>query len=80
MHIQEKQACINKIYSLLNPKGRFVLSIDKNQNEYIDYGNRKIKIYPDHPDDTKEYFINSGLTRLDCIETEFAYIFVGVKA
>lgn len=80
MHIQEKQECINKIYSLLNPKGYLILSIDKNQNEYIDYGNRKIKIYPDNPDDTKEYFINSGLTLLDCIETEFAYILVGLKA
>lgn len=80
MHIQEKQECINKIYSLLNPKGCFILSIDKNQNEYIDYGNRKIKIYPDNPDDTKEYYINSGLTLLDCIETEFAYILVGLKA
>lgn len=80
MHIQEKQECINKIYSLLNPKGYLILSIDKNKNEYIDYGNRKIKIYPDNPDDTKEYFINSGLTLLDCIETEFAYILVGLKA
>lgn len=80
MHIQEKQECINKIYYLLNPKGYLILSIDKNQNEYIDYGNRKIKIYPDNPDDTKKYFINSGLTLLDCIETEFAYILVGLKA
>ncbi len=79
MHIQEKQDCINKIYSLLNPKGHLILSIDKNQNEFIDYGNRKIKIYPDNPDDTKEYFINSGLTLLNCIETEFAYIFVGLR-
>ena len=80
MHIQKKQECINKIYSLLNPKGYFILSIDKNQNEYIDYGDRKIKIYPDNPDDTKGYFTNSGLTLLDCIETEFAYILVGLKA
>ena len=48
-------------------------------NEYINYGDRKIKIYPDNPDDTKEYFINSGLSLLECIETEFAYIFVGLK-
>ena len=79
IHIQEKQKCINKIYSLLNPKGYLILSIDKNQNECIDYGDRKIKIYPDNPDETKEYFINSGLSLLDCIETEFAYIFVGLK-
>lgn len=80
MHIHKKQECINKIYSLLNPKGYLILSIDKNQNEHINYGDRKIKIYPDNPDDTKEYFINSGLTLLDCLETEFAYIFVDLKS
>ncbi len=80
MHIKEKQECINRIYSLLNPKGYLILSIDKNQDEYIDYGDRKVKIYPDNLDDTKEYFINSGLILLDCIETEFAYILVGLKA
>ena len=80
MHIKEKQECINKIYSLLNPKGYLILSIDKNQDEYIDYGDRKIKTYPDNPNVTKEYFINSGLILLDCIETEFAYILVGLKS
>ncbi len=79
MHIHNKQECINKIYSLLNSKGCLILAIDKNPNEYIDYGDRKIKIYPDNPDETKEYFINSGLSLLDCIETEFAYIFVGLR-
>lgn len=79
MHIQAKQECFNKVYSLLKPKGYFILSIDKNQNEYIDYGDRKIKIYPDKPDDIKECFINFGLTLSDCIETEFAYILVGLK-
>lgn len=80
MHIKEKQKCINKICSLLNSKGYFVLSIDKNQNKYIDHGDRKIKIYPDTPSNTKEYLTKSGLKLLDCIETEFAYIFVSLKA
>ncbi len=79
MHIKEKQECINKIYSLLNTKGYLILLIDKTQNECIDYGGRKIKTYPDNPDDTKEYFANSGLILLECIETELAYIFVGLK-
>ncbi len=79
MHIKDKQKFINKIYSLLKPNGLFVLSIDKNQDEFVDYGDRKIKIYPDNPDDTKEYFTNSGLILLNCIETEFAYILVGLK-
>lgn len=79
MHIADKQKCIKRIYSLLNTSGRFVLSIDKNQNKYIDYEGRKIEIYPDNPTDTKTYIIKSGLILLDCIETEFAHIFVCTK-
>jgi len=79
MHIRDKQKCVNKIYSLLKPKGHFVLSIDKNQNKYIECGDRKIEIYPDNRSDTKVYITNSGLTLLDCTETEFAYIFIALK-
>ena len=43
MHIKEKQKAVNKIVELLNNAGRFVLSINKNQSEYIDTGTRKIK-------------------------------------
>lgn len=32
MHIKNKQAALNKVAALLNDGGRFVLSIDKNQN------------------------------------------------
>lgn len=79
MHIKDKQKCINRVYSLLNKSGRFVLSIDKNQNKRIDYGDRKIEIYPDNPTDTKAYIIKSGLILLNCMETEFAHIFVCIK-
>lgn len=79
MHIRDKQKCVNKIYSLLKSNGLFVLSIDKNQNKYIECGNRKIKIYPDNLSDTKAYIINSGLTLLNCIETDFAHIFIALK-
>ncbi len=80
MHIREKQECIRKIYSLLKPKGYLVLSIDKNQNQYLEYGDRRIRIYPDDPDETKQYFLNSGFVLQDRIETEFAYVLVGRKA
>lgn len=79
MHISEKQKCISKVYSLLNVQGRFVLSIEKNQNKYIEYEDRKIEIYPDDPADIETYITNSGLRVLDCIKTEFAFIFVGLK-
>ncbi len=76
MHIENKQAAINKVSSLLNNTGIFVLSIDKSQSEYIDMSTRKIKVFPDTPDITSKYIELSGLTIIHQYETEFAFVFV----
>ncbi len=75
MHIKDKGEAINKIARLLKPYGRFVLSIDKNQSEFIDMGNRKIKIYPDNPVDICGHIEAAGLALEKQFETEFAVIF-----
>lgn len=75
MHIKDKQAAIDKVSSLLSEVGKFVLSIDKNQDEYIDAGESKIKIYPDTPNDIISYIKNTEMTIENHFETEFAYIF-----
>lgn len=80
IHIREKRECILKIYSLLTPKGCLVLSIDKNQNQYLEYGDRRVKIYPDDPEEIKKLLLDSGFVTIDCFETEFAYVLVGRKA
>lgn len=79
MHIKDKQEAICKIATLLNENGRFVLSIDKNKSEYIDYGMRIIEIYPDDLDITKKCIEKSGLQVEKVIETELAYIIVATK-
>lgn len=79
MHIEEKQTAINQVAALLNDGGKFVLSIDKNQDELIDTGTRKITVFPDTPEKTASYIDNAGLKLLEKIETEFAYIFVAEK-
>lgn len=79
MHIEDKQKAINKVVDLLKDGGRFVLSIDKNQEGFIDTGTRKIRIFPDTPEEIKTYIANSGLLLLECYETEFAHIFVATK-
>lgn len=61
MHIKDKQAAINKVAALLSDEGRFVLSIDKNQDEYIDTGKSKIKIYPDNPKSITSYIKNAEM-------------------
>lgn len=76
MHIRDKQAAINKVRSLLNIGGRFVLSIDKNQSDTIDYGTRKIKIYPDNKEDITRYIAHSGMSLIKAFETDLAFVFV----
>lgn len=79
MHIEEKQKAVNKVAALLKDSGRFVLSIDKNQERFIDTGTRKIRIFPDIPEEIKTYIANSGLLLIEQYETEFAHIFVATK-
>lgn len=79
MHIEDKQRAVNKIAGLLNDAGRFVLSIDKNPSDFIDTGTRKIRIFPDTPEEIKTYISNSGLLLLEHYETEFATVFVAQK-
>lgn len=76
MHIRDKQAAVNKVRSLLNIGGRFVLSIDKNQSDTIDYGTRKIKIYPDNKEDIVKYITQSGMNLMKVFETDFAFVFI----
>lgn len=80
MHIKDKQSAITRVSRILRPNGRFVLSIDKSQEENIDMENRRIKIFPDRPDDICGYIRNTGMLVQKIIETEFAYIIVATVA
>lgn len=79
MPIEEKQSAVNKVASLLKNGGRFVLSIDKNRDRFIDIGTRKIKVFPDTLEKMKTYITNSNLLLIEQYETEFAHILVAVK-
>lgn len=74
MHIKEKFEAIAKISSLLTPNGRVVISLDKNRETYIEYGTRKLEIYPDSPEKIVALMETVGLTNIETHETEFAYI------
>ena len=79
MHIHEKQNAINKVACLLKNGGRFVLSIDKSQEDFIDMGTRKITIFPDSPTEIKNCILNADLDLVECFDTELAHIFVAKK-
>lgn len=79
MHIEKKKDAIEKIAGLLNPDGRAVLSLDKNQEESIDFGIRKITVFPDTPQEISGLFTAAGMNTLQVIETEFAHIVVATR-
>ena len=79
MHIKNKRAAIQKIANLLNLHGRFILSISKSQQTEIDYGNRRIIVYPDTADEITALITEAGLSIEKQFETDFAVIFVAEK-
>ena len=79
MHFEDKKQVISKIDFLLKEKGIFCLSIDKNQSNYIDMGNRKIKIYPDKLDNILEIIDETNISVRNVFKTENGYIIVSTK-
>ncbi len=76
MHIEDKKKAIEKIKAMLNTGGRFVLSIDKNQSKTIDYGTRKITIFPDQKETIIDNLTQAKMKVIQQYETELAHIFV----
>ncbi len=79
LHIKDKQAALGKVAALLRDGGRFVLSIDKSQNDVIDMGDRTVKIYPDKPEEIETGIRTAGLQITARWETEFAVLYAAVK-
>ena len=79
MHFEDKSQVIFKVDALLRNGGLFCLSIDKNQSEYIDMGTRKVRIYPDTPDQITRLISQSTMQTESVLETNNAYIIVGRK-
>ncbi|MBQ3151752.1 MAG: class I SAM-dependent methyltransferase [Clostridia bacterium] len=79
LHIREKKKAFDKIAKILNNDGLFVLSVDKNRDEFIDTGTSKIRVYPDNAGDIKRCADDAELTLIEEYETEFALIFIFIK-
>ena len=79
MHIKEKKKAIEKMASLLNDSGLFVLSLDKSREGFIDMGSRRIKIYPDDPNEIRLMLADAGMTVTERFETELACVIVSRK-
>lgn len=78
-HFADKQLAADRVAVLLRPGGRAVISLDKDQSGVIDYGVRRIRVYPDAPAAMAVCMRTAGLAVLTVQETEFAYILTAVK-
>lgn len=79
MHIKNKEPAIIRATDLLCGGGRIVLSLDKSREKYIDYGTRKLEVFPDSPSDIKKHLNKAGIFITDECETERAYIIAGER-
>lgn len=79
MHILDKRKAIYKVAQLLNLNGRFVLSIDKNQDNFLTFNNSQLRVFPNQPAEITQYINDAELYLEQQLETEFAYIFVSIK-
>ena len=79
MHFQDKSLVIGKTSALLNDGGLICLSIDKNQSEWLNMGDRRIRIYPDTPERLMALAKQVGLKTKKIVEIENAHIIVLVK-
>lgn len=79
LHIENKWSFFKKVFEDLKQDGRFVLSIDDNQDDFLDMGVYRVRIYPDNPADTEDGLLKAGFAIENIIETECAHIFVCTK-
>lgn len=79
MHIKDKAVAIKKIYKLLKPNGKAVLSLDKATDKFIDYGTRFIEVYPDDNQLIAELFAKTGFKNIEIAEAEHAFIVSGKR-
>lgn len=79
MHFENKKQVVEKVGALLKGGGIFCLSIDKSQDEYIDMGTRKIKVYPDKLDNMISIIKSANMNVARVFEIDNAYIIVSIK-
>ena len=80
MHFADKRGFLSKACSLMARGAVLCLSLDKDRQEYIDFGSRRIRIYPDDAEKIERYMKEENLKNVRRFETELADIVVGKKA
>ncbi len=78
-HIRNKKRAIKKAFGLLNPGGKFVLSVEKQQRRRLVCGDRTLKLYPDDREKTSKRLLRAGFCLHEVFETPFAVVFAAER-
>lgn len=79
MHIQDKEYALTKIFRLLKNGGKLVLSLDKNQQTFIDTGYSKIMVFPDDSNTICGILEQIGFNNIEVKEIELSHIISAIK-
>ena len=60
IHIENKELAIKNIVSSLTENGVAIISFDNNKDSYMEYGNRKVKLFSVDIDLVISYFKECG--------------------
>ena len=74
MHIKDKEKALINVFNLLKNNGIFVLSVDKNQQNFIDTGYSRIEVYPDNPTYISKTLTSLGFIKFKIKEIDNAYV------
>lgn len=79
MHIKDKLGAIKKAYSIIKEGGIFALSIDLSDKTVLDYGSRKVVLYPNNYNEIYKNLIDCGFVVVNEWETQRAGVFIAQK-
>lgn len=79
MHFADKQAFLSRACALMKGGGSLCLSLDKSRQTVLDFGTRKIRVYPDTADNVARCMEKEKLRIVCRFETELAEILVSIK-
>lgn len=79
LHVEEKEAAIQKAAALLPKGGRLLLSLDKSRDVFLPSPTGQLKLYPDDPDALVDLMEKASLSLTAREETEAATLLLAVK-
>ena len=79
LHIEEKRKACQRIAAQLAPGGRCVISLDKERSDVLDMGSRKVRTYPDTPEEISLFLREAGLRVLPPVELERAHLVIAAR-